>query len=68
MTSYAIENLKTEMLVNFFGEQVTIQEQPDGTVKASFEDENGEYTSRIYYHTDFDSATERWYRKGYIYF
>lgn len=67
MTAYTIEDLQTEILTNFWDETVTIEEQPDGTVKATYPDENGEETTRIYYHTDFDTVTERWYRKGWIY-
>lgn len=59
---------QTEILINFWDETVTIQEQPDGTVNAMFNDEDGQPTVRTYYHTDFDTVTEKWYRKGYIYF
>jgi hypothetical protein len=58
----------SETLINFWDETVIIQEQPDGTVTASFTDEDGQPAIRTYYHTDFDTVSEKWYRKGYIYF
>ena len=47
MTAYMIDDLQTEILTNFWDETVTIEEQPDGTVKATYPDENGEETTSL---------------------
>lgn len=55
-------------LINIDDYIVTIEQQPDGTVKATEKDDFENIVfEKVYFVKNFDQVIDRWYAKGYIF-
>ena len=59
-------DLNLEVLTNFYGDEVYITENADGTTTATYPDEDGNDTQKVYT-IPFEQVVDRWYKLGWIY-